>query len=406
MTTPQVDPTGVWGCTLAISPEGSIATKVRYGTEPRDETSAPRFLRMTLKPLVLPNEIARLDRLLLRLMDRPDICVLRGAVLPGVDLAKQQRRLLHDRPDEADGRPTMVEVRRQWLALDLDAVEFPAGVDWRTEPGRCAREAANAVLPEWLLDADMIVQFTSGMGFKPTVRIRTWHLLDRPLVREEIMRLLADRTTFDASVLVPVQPIYTARPVFRGGVADPLPGKARAYLFRSKHRLAVVPPIPPMPMRLLTQFSGTAAGLEMSGTVEELLAAMRPMHMGGIGLYESSKKIIARWVRENGAKADANGIIARCVAVAERCGADRAYLVALSGTLPGFARFCAAQQESERDRALDEIARVVGVAARDTASGRSTRADAASATREAVMNDLTRLEGCFSSFVAEKKERA
>jgi hypothetical protein len=77
------------------------------------------------------------------------------------------------------------------------------------------------LLPEPFRDAACVVQGTSGCGVKPDLRYRLWFVLDRPLHGHEVAAWTAS-PHLDPATLRPVEPIYTARPMFVG-LADPLP---------------------------------------------------------------------------------------------------------------------------------------------------------------------------------------
>ncbi len=172
--------------------------------------------------------LAGILALLQRLLHRPACCVIRGELLHG-DRAKGIRRLLH--MDKQTGElPTMRDVPRQWLALDLDGVPMPDGLDPCDLAGCGA--AALAVLPDAFHGAACIVQATAGHGRKPGLRLRVWVWLSRPTSGPELKRWLkpypCDRSVFGA-----VQPIYSAAPVLAPGVADPMPVRLLALPGRS-----------------------------------------------------------------------------------------------------------------------------------------------------------------------------
>lgn len=79
--------------------------------------------------------LADLEPVLQHLLERPDLCVVRGAI---ADPARVQsvRRLLHRCPHSGD-EPTLREVPRRWVALDMDGLPAPEGLDPRDLPG-CA----------------------------------------------------------------------------------------------------------------------------------------------------------------------------------------------------------------------------------------------------------------------------
>lgn len=175
--TARPDVFGPWGFVLAQAPRGLVLTKRRQGFAPGDEIAAPNVYRMRLHPRVFPQDIDGVYDLLGRLLEQPDRCILRGAPLPGLELSEPHRRLLYDRPGEDDGAATMRDVPRAWLSLDLDSLPEPPGVDWRVDPSAAALATALATLPEWLTDAHFVTVYSSGMGFKQGMRMRTWHRL-------------------------------------------------------------------------------------------------------------------------------------------------------------------------------------------------------------------------------------
>ena len=161
----------------------------------------------------LPSVLALLQRLL----PRPDCCVIRGA-LDQAPRAKGIRRLLHT--DKKTGElPTIRDVPRRWLALDLDGVPLPAEVP-ATDLAGCAAVAL-AVLPEAFSGVACIVQASASHGRSPGLRLRVWAWLSRPTTGYELKRWLRG-TPVDPSVFGAVQPIYTAAPVLAAGVVDPL----------------------------------------------------------------------------------------------------------------------------------------------------------------------------------------
>ena len=176
-----------------------------------------RARTFTMHPFSLDG-LDALARLLTRLRDRPDCCIVRAEPLdPGRTAA--QRRLLY--ADHATGElPTVRERARYWLALDLDNVPRPPGVPVTSLP-ECAA-AALAGLPSAFTGARCIVQATAGHGMKPGIRLRLWFWCSRALTGPELKRWLRG-TLADPSVFGAVQPIYTAAPLFAPGCTDPLP---------------------------------------------------------------------------------------------------------------------------------------------------------------------------------------
>jgi hypothetical protein len=194
---------------------------------------------------VLVQDLPALAELLQSLASRHDTCVLRGAVRHAAR-SFGVRRLLHSDPASGDA-PTLVEVSRKWLALDLDRLLLPRGTDPR-DLELCGH-LARASLPAVFQTACCIVVATAGHGFKDGASLRLWFLLDRALSGAECKRWLRDAPV-DLSIFGAAQPIYTAAPLFRG-MADPLP--VRLVTLDGMARVA--PPSPtalaPPPLRAL-----------------------------------------------------------------------------------------------------------------------------------------------------------
>jgi hypothetical protein len=163
------------------------------------------------------SDLEALHRLLAKLLDRPRVCVLRGEIA-APDRARGVRRLVH--PDRKTGdAPTMRDVPRAWLALDIDGVPLAGGVD-PLDLDACA-EAALATLPAAFRRVAHIAQATASHAMKPGARLRLWFMLSRPTSGADLRRWLRGAPV-DASVFGAGQPIYTARPRFMY-MADPLP---------------------------------------------------------------------------------------------------------------------------------------------------------------------------------------
>ena len=179
-------------------------------------------------------DLATLLALLHRVLRNPECCAIRGEVLAG-ERAYRIRRLLH--PDTETGDlPTLQDVPRRWLALDMEGVALPPDVPAADLAG-CARIAL-ATLPPIFHDAACIVQASASHGFRPDLRLRLWVWLSRPAWGHELKRWLRD-TPADPSVFGAAQPIFTAAPVFVPGMADPLPTR---LLSLPGHDLVPVPP--------------------------------------------------------------------------------------------------------------------------------------------------------------------
>jgi hypothetical protein len=143
-------------------------------------------------------------------------------------------------PDPVTGeQPTFREQPRRYVLLDLDKVLGP----YRFDPldGELAAEYARTKLPQAFWRATCWWQLTSSAGIKPGVRLRLAFWLDRPLGKEELERLFAEAPV-DPSTFRPLQPIYCARPILRGGVPDPV--KLRSGVMVDRDDTVRVPELP------------------------------------------------------------------------------------------------------------------------------------------------------------------
>jgi hypothetical protein len=163
-------------------------------------------------------DLAGIQVLLQRLRHRPDCCVVRGELVNG-DVAVGIRRLLHADKETGEA-PTIRDVPRRWLALDMEGVTLPPGL-LPSDLAGCAAVAL-ATLPTELRGAACIVQASASHGMKPDLRLHLWWWLDRPMWGHELKRWMCG-TPADPSVFGAVQPIYTASPMFASGCLDPLP---------------------------------------------------------------------------------------------------------------------------------------------------------------------------------------
>ncbi len=182
-----------------------------------------RLFDLHERPLANLQDLAGLLHML---SARHDCAVVRGAIADPLRTRGVPRRL-HPVGDEA---PTLKDVPRHWLALDIDGLPLPESADPSDLPA-CAR-AVLPLLPPPFGAAACIVQATASHGIKPGARLRLWYWCNRPLSGADCKRWLANAPV-DRSVFGAAQVIYTAAPIFSDGRADPLP-----------HRLTLLPGAP------------------------------------------------------------------------------------------------------------------------------------------------------------------
>jgi hypothetical protein len=214
--------------TALAADDGKIATKTHVWWDEKWETAGYTagfmFRHWT-------RELKGLDDLgfaLEKLSVQPGMFAIRGNVKAGAPETIQ-------RTYKAEGS-WIEDVDKMWLCIDIDGQ--PA------DPNRDHVEQAIALMPEWLQEADCIWRFSSSHGIKPAnqLRLHLWYFLTRP-VGNNALRHWARPLPIDGALYQPVQPHYTATPIFIGA-DDPV--LRRLGYYRSTNREAN-PPIELLP---------------------------------------------------------------------------------------------------------------------------------------------------------------
>ena len=183
-----------------------------------------------------------LSALLTKLEGDPTAALVRGIPAPGIDLSRPIRRLKV--PDPLTGDPATLmdqDGGRSFAMIDLDKVAVPVGLDITRDPEAVVRALVQASLPDAFQDVSCHWQFSSsaGMGDPGIVSIHVWFWFDRRVADDALKAALAG-CPVDESVFGAVQLHYVARPVFTGGLADPLP--RRSGLYRGARDTVALPP--------------------------------------------------------------------------------------------------------------------------------------------------------------------
>ncbi len=264
-------------------------------------------------------DLDHLGRILAKLMNRPHCCIVRGGI---ADPARTWgvRRLLH-RCTQTSDLPTIRDVNRRWIGLDVEGVARPDDIE-PTDLTACALYAV-ALLPGEFHNARCIVQATSGHGLKPGSRLRLWFWADRPLSGAELSHWLR-RAPVDNCLFRPAQITYTAAPIFETG-RDHLPNRITTLpgndMVISPSPEALRPPQPaPVPRRAAPTTKNTAAERLMTAVLlkvetapegqrhPRLRAAARTlggiMDEAGIGEQEAEKALYDAVQRAGGAAVD------------------------------------------------------------------------------------------------------
>ena len=162
--------------------------------------------------------------------------IVRGALTEEVlaNLGQSYRRLKNDATDD---KATLIDVARSWWVLDIDGAIVPDTLGNGDQLEKAAYYVRDELLPEEFKGARMIACATSSTGWKgPTIaRLRLFGLADRLISNDDFKRWAdsvrnATDVPIDSSLYQPQQPIYTARPIFEGGLVDPVPKDQRVVV--------------------------------------------------------------------------------------------------------------------------------------------------------------------------------
>jgi hypothetical protein len=167
------------------------------------------------------------------LQNKPHMCLVFGALsddaLPTWAHASMQRlkKDQFDKKGQLRSKATIIDVKKIWLAIDLDGLPLPLGVNTLRQQAEYARSR----LPPEFRNAWCIVTATGTYGINPKgVHLRFWFWLDKPLSCKEKTRWLDKNPFIDPSIYKSEnQPIYTSAPTFLGDplLDDPMFGISR-----------------------------------------------------------------------------------------------------------------------------------------------------------------------------------
>ena len=167
--------------------------------------------------------------------------VIRGALIEGRETQHIRRTgkasLWNDPGSNFNAVP------RQWCMIDIDDLPLPPEFANIAAHQRDILAYTVARLPEAFRGVDCYFQFSASMGIKTDmVRVHLWYWLDRPASDREMKAWLSQsEVPVDLSLFRPVQPHFTAQPVFAEGAVDPLPARSGIYQAGSGQLTVEVP---------------------------------------------------------------------------------------------------------------------------------------------------------------------
>ena len=240
-------------------------------------------------------DLAGLMAVLEQVQHDPRAFVVRGALTPeaadgvAADPGHRIRRRKHAKGDVS---PSLVEVPRRWIMVDIDNWPLPAWGDLVDDPEMAIDLAINELLPPAFHDAECWWQLSSSAGFAAGyLKVHLFFWLSEPATNVHIKAVLkqsapgVDRAPFSAA-----QPHYIAAPIIEGG-HDPLP--RRTGWRKGLEQEVVLPELRPEAAR--PRPTGTGA----SGRVGDVMDALAFLGDGEDldGFHEPIRLAIMRYAQ-------------------------------------------------------------------------------------------------------------
>ena len=226
----------------------------------------------------------------------PSAFVVRGALAPdaAAALAANPLHRIRRRKHSKNGiDPSLVEVPRSWIMIDIDNWPLPTWADLVDDPDAAIDHAIYELLPKQFHDVACWWQLSSSAGFAHGyLKVHLFFWLSAPATNDHLKRVLeqhapgVDRAPFNAA-----QPHYIAAPIIQGG-HDPLP--RRTGWRKGLDTEAVLPDLAPEQPRPRPTNMGSAGG---AGGVLDALAFLGHGE-GGQGFHAPLRVATLRYARQ------------------------------------------------------------------------------------------------------------
>jgi hypothetical protein len=209
-----------------------LATKTICANGKEVPFDKPKFFYYRYCEIELLEDFAKV--VLEWLSDKSRMFIIGGQLLPGLNPKQRHyRRILSRR-----GAPATIECPpRRWIPLDLDGVEVPNGYGAPDKLAEAAYFIRDNMLPSYFRGVRCVAVATASTGrIGPNLaRLRLFFVLTRPADNDALyywaegLSIARPDLRLDPTVLRAMQPIYTARPIFRG-MTDPVPAWGRVTI--------------------------------------------------------------------------------------------------------------------------------------------------------------------------------
>ena len=149
-----------------------------------------------------------------RLLTKPKCCLIRARIKN----LNNCRHVLRRAVDRGDGLVTLIPYRCYWFALDIDGYGVSRG-DLYSDAW-----SVLLALPSCFQDVECFAVASASYGIKPSIHMRLFFWSQEPVSNNDILRMLrGNKANADLAIYQnPVQPIYTAAPIFAPGMIDPV----------------------------------------------------------------------------------------------------------------------------------------------------------------------------------------
>ena len=152
-------------------------------------------------------------------------CIVRGEPI------NQSKGIRRKKYGDENGKATLIDKPLKWILIDLDEeVDLPDGIEQKDIPQWMVKN----ILPELFHDADYVFQFSSSAGISHWTKGHFWFILDEYLDSEQLKRWHSQNDYCDGALFNTVQVHYTAKPIFKDGIVDPVDN--RTILFEGSKR--------------------------------------------------------------------------------------------------------------------------------------------------------------------------
>jgi hypothetical protein len=249
-------------------------------------------------------DIRSLSRVLHELENDCHTLVIRGEPRPDRDTSGRVTRTSYDIPSKRQQAFfRSVPNGIPWLCIDLDEMPLPECLSIQDDPEAVVRHAISK-LPSCFHNVTCHWQFSSSAGVRQTdkIKLHLWFWLDRNVTDQEAKRWAKQVNQgskfVDPALYEPVQAHYTAAPVFRDGIPDPL--QQRSGLLRGGDDCVQFPEVPEAPI----QYRATCGrGISASDSFEDILETVGD-HPGGQGFHVPLRDAVWVHVCEHGTDTD------------------------------------------------------------------------------------------------------